>query len=435
MDLLTANDRPGEYPPSYYAATANPFPHQPALGGEVRADVCVIGAGFTGLSAALHLAEKGYSVAVLEASRAGFGASGRNGGQIATGPRQDIRDLEKTYGPEMGRHLWEFAEEAKAVLRGRVAQHDIACDLKRGAIHGEMQARNVADAHAYAEHCRDVYDYDEVTLLDREAIRQELGTEAYQGGFLDMGAGHLHPLNYALGLASAALAAGVQIFEESRVLRVSEAAPHRVETAGGHVTCDFVIYACNGYMGDLEPKVSARVMPINNFIAATEPLDEALAQELIARDVCVADSQFVVNYYRLSADRRMLFGGGETYSYRFPRDIPGLVRPRMEAVYPQLKKVAIDYAWGGTLGITASRMPYFDALGPTRFTAGGYSGQGVAMTSLAGKVLAERVAGQAERFDTLKSLKHIAFPGGGALRHPLLVLAMSWYALRDRLGV
>ncbi len=435
MDLLTANDRAGEYPPSYYAATANPFPRQGKLAGEVRADVCVIGAGFTGLSAALYLAEKGFSVVILEAQRVGWGASGRNGGQIATGPREDIRGLERTYGREMGARLWDFAEEAKAILRDRVEQHSIVCDLKPGAIHGEMQARNVPDAHREAEHFAQAYGYEQITLLDREGICAELGTEAYQGGYLDMGAGHLHPLNYALGLGQACLDGGVRIFEESRVTAVSEAAPHRIDGDAGHVTADFVIYACNGYMGGLEPKVSAKVMPINNFIAATEPLDASLAEELIARDVCVADSKFVVNYYRLSADKRMLFGGGETYSYRFPTDIPGLVRPNMLAIYPQLSKVAIDYAWGGTLGITASRMPYFDALGPTRFTAGGYSGQGVAMTSLAGRVLAERVAGQAERFDTLASLKHMAFPGGGALRHPLLVLAMSWYALRDRLGI
>ncbi|MEO0911563.1 MAG: FAD-binding oxidoreductase [Pseudomonadota bacterium] len=435
MDLLTANDRAGEYPPSYYAATANAFPRQPKLQGEMRADVCVIGAGFTGLSAALHLAEKGYSVAILEAQRVGWGASGRNGGQIATGPREDIRDLEREYGREMAARLWDLAEEAKTILKERVARHGIACDLKPGSIHGEMQARRVPDAHAYAEHLATAYGYDEITSLDRAGIQAELGTEAYQGGHLDMGAGHLHPLNYALGLAQACLAAGVEMREESRVVRVSEQAPHRVEASEGHVVADFVLYACNGYTGALAPEVSARVMPINNFIAATEPLDAGLADELIARDVCVADSKFVVNYYRLSADKRMLFGGGETYSYSFPRDIPGLVRPNMLKIYPQLAKVAIDYAWGGTLGITMSRMPYFAALGPTQFTATGYSGQGVAMTSLAGRVLAERVAGQAERFDTLAALRHVAFPGGAALRHPLLVLAMSWYALRDRLGI
>ncbi len=435
MDLLTANDRPGEHTSSYYAATANPFPRKPALKGAVKADVCVIGGGFTGLSTALHMAEKGYDVVLLEAQRIGWGASGRNGGQMLTGPRVEMTELERNYGEGMARQLWDLTEEAKAIIRGRVAQHGIACDLKAGSIYAEMQAQKVAGAHAEAAHLAERYGYADLTMLDRAGIGAELGTEVYAGGVLDMGGGHLHPLNYALGLAAAAEEAGAKLFEGSRVSAVSEAAPHRLTTDQGEIEAGFVVYACNGYMGALEPAVSAHVMPINNFIVATEPLGEERARELIARDACVADSKFVVNYFRMSADHRLLFGGGETYSYRFPADIRGLVRPAVLAVYPQLSKVAFDYAWGGTLGITVSRMPFFSALGPTRFAAGGYSGQGVAMTSVAGKVLAERVAGQAERFDTLAALKHTAFPGGDALRHPLLVLAMSWYALRDRLGI
>lgn len=435
MDLLTANDAPGQHAPSYYAATANATPDAPALDGDVSADVCIIGGGFTGLSAALHLAEKGLSVRLLEANRVGWGASGRNGGQICTGQRREQDYLEKTVGLDQARALWSLAEEAKATLRALIAKHDIRCDLKAGSVHGDLIARYVPETHAYVDHLAKTYNYTLMEPLDRQGIRDHVGTQAYHGGLLDRGAGHLHPLNYALGLAVAAQSAGVVLHERSRVSHVSQTAPHKVQTANGSVTAGHVIYACNGYMGDLQGNVSANVMPINNFIAATKPLDEDLARELIAEDVCVADSKFVVNYYRLSADRRMLFGGGETYGYRFPSDIAALVRPNMEAIYPQLAGVQIDYAWGGTLGITRSRMPYFKALAPTILTAGGYSGQGVAMTTIAGKVLAEYVAGQTGRFETFANINHKQFPGGGKLRHPLLVLAMSWYALRDKLGI
>ncbi len=434
MDLLTANDRLGQHAPSYYAATANPHPERPALLGETTADVCVIGAGFTGLSTALHLAEKGFSVVLLDAHRVGWGASGRNGGQIATGPRVAMRHLEAEVGPSRAAELWRIALDAKVVLRDRVARHAIACDLKAGAVHGEVTKAGARHAHEEAAHLAERYGYGHITPLDRKEIRIETGSDYYAGGYFDADAGHLHPLNYALGLARAAMSAGVQIFETSPVRRITDTTPQRIETPQGHVLAEHIVFATNGYTGDLAPPIGERVMPINNFIAATEPLGPDRARAMIPSDGCVADSQFVVNYYRFSADNRMLFGGGETYSYRFPRDIAGLVRARMAAVYPALRDVRIDYAWGGTLGITLRRMPYFARLGPRRIVAAGYSGQGVAMTSVAGRLVAEAVAGEAGGFDTMAALRHTRFPGGGRLRHPLLVLAMSWYALRARLG-
>lgn len=433
MDLLTANDRLGEHAPSYYAATANPGLEAPPLEGEVRADVCIIGGGYTGLTAALHLAEKGLPVRVLEAQRLGWGASGRNGGQICIGNRQDQLWLEKRLGMDHARALWDLAQEGTARLRATIADHGIACDLKDGAIHGVSAKANVAPYHAYAEHMAKVYDH-RMEPLDAAEIRRRVGTDYYHGGLQEDSAGHLHPLNYALGLARAAASAGAVLHDMSRVTAVSDTPPHRVTTDKGAVLADHVIYACNGYLGDLERQAAAHVMPINNFIAVTEPLDEATARGLIRDDVCVADDKFVVNYYRLTADRRMLFGGGESYGYRFPKDIAGLVRGNMLKVYPQLRDAHIDYAWGGTLGITINRMPYVRALSPTVLTASGYSGQGVSMSAILGRLLAERIAGQTDRFDQLAGLKHKAFPGGGRLRHPLLVLAMSWYALRDRLG-
>jgi gamma-glutamylputrescine oxidase len=431
LDLLTANDRPGEYPASWYAATAAPLRRFPPLAGEVEADVCVVGGGYTGLSAALHLAEAGYDVVLLEAQRVGFGASGRNGGQVGSGQRRDQDWLERRLGAARARMLWDMAEEAKALVRALVARHGIACELRPGIIHAAHRPAHAAEYRAEAEKLARDYGYDLVEPLDRAGLAALLDSPAYFGGALDRGGAHLHPLNYALGLARAAAAAGARICEGSRAEAIGEGP--EVRTAAGRVRARFLLVACNGYLGGLLPAVAARVMPINNFIVATAPLGEARARGLIRNDAAVADSRFVVNYFRLSADRRLLFGGGESYGWRFPADIAEVVRPRMLGVFPQLADVAIEYAWGGTLAITVNRLPAFQRLGPGVFSVGGYSGHGVALATLAGKLMAEAVQGTAGRFDVFARLPQRDFPGGAALRWPLLVLAMSWYALRDRL--
>jgi gamma-glutamylputrescine oxidase len=428
LDLLTANDRPGEYPASWYTATAPAGPPLPPLRGDVAADVCVIGGGYTGLSAALHLAEAGLGVVVLEAQRVGWGASGRNGGQLGSGQRRDQDWLEQRF-PDKARVLWELAEEAKALVKRLVARHGIECELKPGVINAAHKAGYAREYQAYAGKLARDYRYGEVSPLDRAGIGELLGTAAYHGGMLDRGAAHLHPLKLALGLARAAAGAGARIFESSRVTAVDAAG---ARTDRGAVRARFVIVACNGYLGGLVPEVAARVMPINNFIVATEPLGEQ-ARGLIRDDVAVADSRFVVNYFRLTPDARLLFGGGESYGYRFPADIARVVRPRMLAIYPQLADAAIEYAWGGTLAITVNRLPAFQRLAPNVYSAAGYSGHGVGLATLAGKLMAEAVQGTAERFDVFAALPHPRFPGGPALRWPLLVLAMTWYALRDRL--
>lgn len=429
LDLLTANDRPGLYPASWYAAATPQLPPFPALAGTVEADVCVVGGGYTGLSAALHLAEAGFSVLLIEASRVGSGASGRNGGQVHSGQRQDQEWLEARLGAAAARALWDLGEEAKALVRGLVARHGIDCDLRDGIVAAAHKASYVPHYHAAAEKLARDYGYDRVVPLGREEIAGLLGTQAYHGGTLDRGAAHLNPLAYALGLARAAAAAGVGIFEASRVTSLGSGARPEVRTAQGSVRARHVVLATNAYGGDLAPAVAARVMPINNFIVATAPLDEVPLGE----DVAVADSRFVVNYYRLSADRRLLFGGGESYGWRFPGDIGAVVRPRLRAIYPRLRDVAFDYAWGGTLAITVNRMPAFQRLAPNVFSAAGYSGQGVATATLAGRLIAEAVAGTAERFDVFARIPQARFPGGSALRWPLLALAMSWYAMRDRM--
>jgi gamma-glutamylputrescine oxidase len=433
MDLLSANDRPGQYPASYYAATATPSQPRPHLKGAARADVCIIGGGYTGLSAALHLAERGYDVILLEAHRAGFGASGRNGGQVGSGQRLDQDALERMAGRENARRLWDLSQDAKALVRGLIDKHRMPVTFHPGIVHACLSDADVRHARHAAEKLARDYGYDQITPLDRDGLCAILPSPLYRGGDIDRGAGYLHPLNFAIGLAQAAEAAGARIFEGSRVHHIQHGTRPIVQTGQGRVECDHVILAGNGYLGHLEMKVAARVMPINNFIIATEPLG-ADAARVLREPVAVADSRFVVNYWHLSEDNRLLFGGGESYGYRFP-DIVKTVRKPMLEVYPHLRDVRIDHAWGGTLAITMNRMPCFLRVTPNVLSASGYSGHGVAMATMAGKILAESVAGQAERFDLMAGLPMPRFPGGVGLRWPLLVLAMTWFSIRDRLGV
>ncbi len=434
MDLLYANDRAGHYPDSWYAASADiPAPRAP-LRGEVAADVCVIGGGYTGLSAALHLARAGLDVVLLEAHRAGFGASGRNGGQVGSGQRQGQEWLESHLGPDDARHLWTLAEEAKDLVQDLCKTHGIDAGFRPGVAHAEWHKSNISDHLKSVDHLRSLYNYDKIEIFNRPGFADQIGSDVFHGGTIDWGAGHLHPLRLALGLARAAADKGARIFEGSPVTQIHKGARVTVQTDSGRVVAPQVILACNGYLGGLDRQVAARVMPINNFIVATEPLGDAGAA-ILPQDIAVADSNFVVNYWRRSADGRLLFGGGETYGYRFPKDIAALVRKPMLSIYPQLSDAKIDYAWGGTLAITLNRMPCFMRPAANILSASGYSGHGVAMATLAGRILADATRGQAADFDVMARLPARPFPGGGALRHPLLVLAMTWYGLRDRLGV
>ncbi len=434
MNLLYANDRRGQYPASWYAATATPLDRFAPLKGAHRADVVVIGGGYTGLSAALHLAQAGRDVVLLEAQRVGFGASGRNGGQLGTGQRQDQITLEKAFGTDRARRLWDLAEDATSLVKNLIAQHEIDCYLKPGIVHTASRMGDFEEEKRYAAHMQKRYSYDKLEVLDRAALQSVCPSPDYVGGLLDMGAAHLHPLRYALGLAAAARDAGVRIFEGSAVHNIEEGTRVKVATDAGHVIADHVVQGCNGYLGGLNRKVAARVMPINNFIAATEPLGSGV-KDVLPRDVAVADSRFVVNYFRLSHDGRLLFGGGESYGYKFPQDIAAKVRKPMSIVFPHLRDIRIDYAWGGTLGITIRRLPYLARVSPNILSASGYSGHGVGTATHAGKLMADAITGQSDGFDTLAAIPTLPFPGGAAMRSPLLALAMSWYAIRDRLGV
>lgn len=433
MNPLHRNDRAGEHPPSWYAATADIGPARPALQGEVTADVAVLGAGFTGLWAARVLAERGLRVVLLEAHRVGWGASGRNGGQVGTGYNSSQRVLEKRLGTGAARQLWDLAEEGKAQLRAFCAAEAPEAHYLPGVAHGDYTPREVVQAHVEAEHLGRVYGYDLIAPMDRDSMQALVHSPKYQGGTFDRGAGHLHPLRYALALARAATAAGAVIHEGSEVTAIEHGPRPALRTATGRVTAGQVILAGNGYLPNLSRPVASRVMPINSFIAATEPLPERW-REVLAEDIAVADSKFVVNYFRFSEDRRFLFGGRESYTIGFPRDIAGPLRARMVALFPQLADVRIEHVWGGSLGITMSRLPHLALVAPNVLSGAGFSGHGVALAGIAGRVMAEAAAGQAGRFDVMAGLPVPRFPGGAAFRAPLLTLAMTWFSLRDRLG-
>jgi gamma-glutamylputrescine oxidase len=427
--LLHANDRPGQYPESWYAATADALPPFPALQGTVKADVAVIGAGYTGLSAALHLAEAGRDVVLIDAQRVGFGASGRNGGQLGSGQRKDQISLEKSLGRERARLMWDLGEEAKTLVKDLIARHKIDCYLRPGIAWTASSKADVDDLHRYAAHMGEIYGY-EIETFDAAQMHALCPSPDYKGGILDRDAAHLHPLRLALGLAAAAQKAGVRIFERTEAHHV---APGAVRTAQGRVEAEHIILATNGYGTGLNRKTAAHVMPINNFIAATEPLGPHTA-EVLTEDIAVADSRFVVNYFRLSHDGRLLFGGGESYGYRFPADIAAKVRKPMLEIFPHLADVRIDYAWGGTLAITLPRLPYLARVDRGILSASGYSGHGVGTATHAGWLMAKAIEGETDGFDAMAALPGTPFPGGAALRNPILVLAMTWYSLRDRLG-
>ncbi|KPP87064.1 MAG: gamma-glutamylputrescine oxidase PuuB [Rhodobacteraceae bacterium HLUCCA08] len=433
-NALYRNDRPGEFPRSWYVASADIPPERPPLLGEIRADVAIVGAGFTGLVAALTLADRGYDVAVLDAHRAGWGASGRNGGQVGSGFNRSQRWLQDRLGAGPARALWDMTEEAKTLLRDLSARHAPEAMFRPGVAHGAYSATEARELRDEAEWLRRSYGYELVEGLTRDAFRDIVRAPGYQGGVLDMGAGHIHPLRYALGLARAAEAAGVRIYERTEVTSIDRGGPVVLHSGSGRVRASHAILAGNGYLPGLDRKVAARTMPLNSFIAATEPLGDR-AHQVLSRDIACADSRFVVNYFRLSEDKRLLFGGRENYTIAFPRRIEPVLRKRMEAMFPQLRGVGIDYVWGGTLGITMTRLPLVTRVAPNIWSAGGFSGHGVAQTGIVGKIMAEAVAGQAERFDVWSQLPVPPFPGGTALRAPLLVLAMTWYSLRDRLGI
>ena len=427
---------------SYYQASANTALKCTELEGEHRTDICIIGAGYTGLSSALHLSELGYSVTVVEAETVGFGASGRNGGHVGIGQRQDQMYLEKKFGRDIAGTLWAMGLEAVDTVRILIEKHKIKCDLKHGNVHFAHRSKLNHELEEEVDFLHKRYGFDQLEYLPKAKLSEVINSEAYHSAIVNRASKHLHPLNYALGLAKAAVSSGVSLYQQSPVVSYQDSQPSSdgglektvtVKTAKGQVLAKELIIACNGYIKKLEPKINGYIMPINNFMLATEPLSDELAAQVSPLDASMSDSRFVINYWKLSADKRVLFGGGENYRRGFPSDIENFVRRYMLQVYPQLSDTKIDYGWGGTLAITVNRLPHFGRLQDNIWYMHGYSGHGVPTATFAGKLIAEAISGKLERFDVFASLPTVKFPGGTLLRWPGMVAGMLYYALRDRL--
>lgn len=418
---------------SYYAASSHPQPDYPALQGELKVDVCVVGGGFSGLNTAIELAERGLSVVLLEARKIGWGASGRNGGQLIRGVGHGVEQFRPVVGDEGVRQLKLMGLEAVEIVRQRVERHGIDCDLKWGYCDLANKPREFDGFAEDAEELRGLGYRHELKLVQPQDMHSVVGSDRYAGGLIDMGSGHLHPLNLALGEAALAESLGVRVFERSAVTRIDYGPQVKVHTAQGTVQAQTLVLGCNAYLNDLNPEIGGKVLPAGSYIIATEPLSEEQARQLLPQNMAVCDQRVTVDYYRLSSDRRLLFGGACHYSGRDPKDIAGYMRPKMLEVFPQLAGVRIDYQWGGMIGIGANRLPQIGRLKdqPNVFYAQAYSGHGLNATHLAGRLLGEAIAGQhSSGFELFAKVPHMTFPGGRHLRSPLLALGMLWHRLK-----
>ncbi|PTU73061.1 NAD(P)/FAD-dependent oxidoreductase [Pseudomonas mangrovi] len=431
--MTTTKAQPAD---TYYAATRNQTRHWPALEGEVRADVCIIGGGFSGIASALELAERGRRVVLLEARQIGWGASGRNGGQLIRGLGHDLQRFTSSFGIDGVAELERMGEEAVTLVRQRIERHRIDCDLRWGFCElANSRAGFTALQRQAAELQERGYPHP-LALVAANRMREVVASDNYHGALVDMGSGHLHPLNLLLGEAQAADELGVTICEQSPVQAIGRGPRLQVRTPRGCVEADQLIIACNAHLGDLVPELAGRVLPAGSYVIASEPLGER-ALTLIPQNLALCDQRVALDYFRLSADGRLLFGGACHYSGRDPADIAGYMRPKMLRVFPQLADVRIDYQWGGMIGIGANRLPQIGRLPeqPNIYYAQGYAGHGINVTHLAGRLLAEAICGeQSSGFDLFARVAHRRFPGGTALRSPLLALGMLWYRLKERLG-
>ena len=423
---------PSAHVDSWYARSAAPAPEHPRLQGRQTADVVILGAGLTGLSAALELAQAGLDVVVVEARRVGWGASGRNGGQVIFGYGCDQWKIAAMVGMETSRRLFDWSLEGVAMVRERIARHGIDAHWRDGHAHVAIKPRHVDELKAWQRDLSENYAYD-LPWWDRDQLQAQLRSPRYIGALYDPRSGHVHPLNYTLGLARAAVAAGVRIFEQSPVLSLERGARPRLRTADGEVEADFCVLAGNALVHGIAPELDDKIMPVGTYVGATAPLGEERARSLIRNHMAVADINWALDYFRLSADHRLLFGGRASYSTLPPPNLPGTMARRMARVFPQLKGVGFDSVWGGLIDISFNRAPHWGRLGSNVYFAQGFSGHGVAATGLAGRILAEAIRGQAGRLDAFAAIPHRNFPGGRALRTPMLVAAMAWFKLRDAL--
>lgn len=418
----------------YEASVTRPAP-LPPLTGRTSADVCVVGGGYAGLSAALELARQGHSVALLEAKTIGWGASGRNGGHVIVGYATD-HVMEDQLTPTEAKLAWDISAEGMRLLRERIGRYHIDCNYQPGYLTLAVNARKAALLERWAARVLRVYDYP-LQWIPPGQIGRWVASDRFHAGTFDLASGHLHPLRFCLGLAEAARRTGVHLYEQSPARHIERGPRPRVQTAQGEVECRFVVLAGNVYLGEwgntVAPELTGRIMPVGTYIIATESMGRARADALIAERAAASDTNFVLDYFRLSDDHRLLFGSGDSYSAAAPRKLVGKMRTQMLAVFPQLADLGIDYAWGGFVDVTMNRAPDFGRIGDNIYYLQGFSGHGLALTGMAGKLVAEAVNGQASRFDLFARIRHLPFPGGAWMRTPALVLGMWWFRMRDLL--
>lgn len=405
------------------------------LDGDTTCDVCIIGAGFAGVSAAYHLAKAGQRVILLDTKRVGWGASGRNGGQLHPGLREDLQWFHESMGADVAVKVHAANKASVEHFDWLVARHKIPCDRARGLLSACRKQSDIDEEIEANDWAHEHHGVKLLEVLGRDEAEEALGTGGHVGAIRDMDGGHVHPLTFVTALADAAEERGAIIHDQSKVLQLEETHNDaRVSTSSGTVTARQVVLTGNGYMRELHGEIDARVLPINNFIVATKPIGAGKPGGILPHGDAASDTRFVVRYWRPTPDGRLLFGGGEKFSNAFPKDIEAFVRPHLGEVYPDLADVEIDHAWGGTLAITQNRLPLIRKLAPRITVAAGFSGQGVLAAPFAGKIIADSLTHDPAMLDLFSSLPCPAFPGGTALRGPILFLAMSYFALMDRFG-
>ncbi len=424
---------------SYYAASANEQPQYPTLEDDIIVDVCVVGGGFAGLSSAIELADRGYKVAVLEANHIGFGASGRNGGQLIAGLACEIEVIEKSLGFDAAKQVWSMTLEALDLVRERVKRFDIRCDLVDGFLGVSVNEKKGKSLRKWYDSMATKYGYDsDAKWIEPAYLKDWINSPRYFNGYYDKRSGHLHPLNYCLGLARGAASLGVQIYQHSAVTQMQQGETVILKTEKNQIKAKFVVLAGNVYLpalsAQLAPKIVNSIMPVSTYIIGTEPIESSLATRLMPTNAAVCDTNFVLDYFRMSRDKRMIYGGRVSYSAMTPRNLTQSMQARMAETFPQLKNTKVDYTWGGYVDISMNRAPDFGRIAPNIYYLQGFSGHGVALTGIAGKLVAEAISGQAQRFDLFASIKHHDFFGGKLLRTPALVLGMAWYQLKEMLG-
>jgi gamma-glutamylputrescine oxidase len=420
---------------SYYAVSANSKSVRDALIGEHETDVCVVGGGYSGLSSALHLTEKGHTVTLIEGARIGWGASGRNGGQIVNGLNATLGVIEKRYGGQFASFVGSLVQEGGQIIRGNIKKYNIQCDLKEGNLFAAYTQKHLRELEVKQQLWRS-HGMDDHVMLSKDELGHYIGSDVYCGGMIDKTGGHIHPLNLALGEANAIEVNGGKIFEMTRMESMEKQGQDIIVTTdNGTIRCKKLVICGNAYLGKVIPKLTSRVMPVSTQIIATKPLGEDLTKDILPTDICVEDVRYILDYFRLTADKRLLFGGGTVYGGSDPKNVMNKLRPNMEKVFPQLKGIEIDYAWSGNFALSFSRVPQMGKLDNNIFFAHGYSGHGITSSHLFGRILSEAIDNDTKRFDEFAKVPWIPFPGGRALRVPYSVAGSWWYGLRDTLGL